>query len=240
MSAIDEGTSLKLLLGQPVNIDGINIYSPTLNEIISVGYDTYNYGLSSLLFDKSLFEDLKEIKEPNFDLMIHFFVKDESFRKSIETGSRLIFKEEITVDMINDQPCFVLGKTLINASSLEEIQRMIKIANRIPDKKPEDEFNPGNSKARELMNKILKDRASRAPKKPTTNLYSIISGLSWKSNGVNILEIGNLTIYQVYDGFYRMENIDHYNGILTGIYTGNIDSSKIKLQESAWTKIIDQ
>jgi hypothetical protein len=238
MSDIDESISLKLLLGQPVNVKGVNIYSPILNEIVSVGYDTYNYGLSSLLFDKNLFEDLKEIKESNFNLMVHFFVKDESFRNSVEIGSRLIFKEEIKVEIIDNRPCFVLGDYTINQSSLDDIQRLIKIANRVPDKKPEDEFNPGNSKAREIMEKILKDRAKRPPKKPFTNLHSIISGLSWKSN-LDILKIGNLTIYQVYDGFYRMENIDHYNGILTGIYTGNIDSSKIKLQESAWTKIID-
>jgi hypothetical protein len=238
MSDIDESISLKLLLGQPVSINGVNIYSPTLNEIVSVGYDTYNYGLSSLLFDKNLFEDLKEIKESNFDLMVHFFVKDESFRNSVEIGSNLIFKEEIKVEIINNAPCFVLGDSLVDHNSLEEIQRLIKIANRIPDKKPEDEFNPSNSKAKEFMDKILGDRAKRPPKKPITNLPSIVSGLSWKSN-LNILEIGNLTIYQVYDGYYRMENIDHYNGILTGIYTGNIDSSKIKLQESAWTKIID-
>lgn len=239
MSNVDESIGLKLLLGQPVSINGVNIYSPVLNEIVTVGYDTYNYGLSSLLFDKSLFVDLREIKESNFNLMIHFFVKDESFRKSVEIGSKLIFKEEIKAEIINNNPCFVLGGYIIDHNSLEEVQRLIKIANRIPDKKPEDEFNPGNSKAREIMEKILKDRAKRPPKKPTANLHSIISGLAWKSNNLNLLDIGKLTIYQIYDGFYRMENIDHYNGILTGIYTGNIDSSKIKLQESAWTKILD-
>jgi hypothetical protein len=240
MTAIDESVSLSLLLGQPVNVYGVNIYSPTLKEIVSIGYDTYNYGLSSLLFEKSLFEDLKEINESNYDLMIHFFNKDKGFKKSLEDGSRLIFKEEIKVDMVNGRPYFVLGDSFIDREPLDEIQRMIKIANRIPDKKSEDEFNPGNSQARKLIEKILTDRAKRAPKKQNVNLHSIVSGLAWKSNSLNILNIINLTIYQIYDGYYRMENIDHYNGILTGIYTGNIDSSKIKLQDSAWTKIIDQ
>lgn len=103
----------------------------------------------------------------------------------------------------------------------------------------EDEYHAGNSKAKEMMDKIRKGKASKPKKKPVIDFHSIISGLSWRTTGgVNLFNIFDLTIYQFYDGYYRLENIDHYNSILTGIYTGNIDAKNIKMQDINWARII--
>jgi hypothetical protein len=68
------------------------------------------------------------------------------------------------------------------------------------------------------------------------NLHSIISAVAWRTVGFN--EVLKLTIYQLYDGFYRLGLIDNYHYTFTGIYTGNIDGSKIKLPDINWANTI--
>lgn len=238
MTDIDESIELKLLLGQPANLDGINIFSPLLKDVVSVGYDKYNYALSSLLFNKSRFPDLKNLKESNFDLFTYFYIHDEAFKDAIEMASRLMFRDEMILEVLDESPRFKVGDFFISDKNFNDLQRLIKLSNKVPEHSEKDEFNPANSKAKEFIDKIMGDRANKPQKKPVSNLHSLISGLSWKSPSINILSISNLTIYQFYDGYYRMENIDHYNNIMNGIYSGNVDSTKIKIQDNSWTKII--
>ncbi|WP_342422357.1 hypothetical protein [Paenibacillus sp. FSL E2-0178] len=238
MFEIEESIELKLLLGQPVSLSGINIYSPLLKDIVSVGYDKYNHALSSLLFNKSRFPDLKDLKESNFDLFTYFYIHDEAFKDAIEMASRLMFRDEIILEVLDESPRFKVGDFFICSENFSDIQKVIKCANKVPDTSDKEEFNPANSKAKEFIDKIMGDRAKKPQKKPVSNLHSLISGLSWKSPNINILNISDLTIYQFYDGYYRLENIDHYNNIMNGIYSGKVDSTKIKIQENTWTKII--
>jgi hypothetical protein len=238
MIEIDESIELKFLLGQSVSLNGIKVSSPLLKHVVSIGYDKYNHALSSLLFDKNRHPELKNLKETNFEILIHFFSHDDSFRNAIELGSRLVFENDISAGISGEIPHLKVGDNIITPEIFPDVQSLIKIANKIPDTSTQEEFNPANSKAREFIEKIKGDRAKKPQKKPASNLHSLISGLSWKSHNISILDIDKLTIYQLYDGYYRMENIDHYNNIMTGIYTGNVDSTKIKIQENTWTKII--
>ncbi|MEK4006341.1 hypothetical protein [Paenibacillus sp. FSL H3-0333] len=238
MKEIDESIELKFLLGQSVDVNGIDVHSPSLKDIVSIGYDKYNHALSSLLFDKSRFPELKNLKETNLELVIHFYSNDDRFRDSLELGSRLVFKNEVSIQISGDSLNLRVGDSIVSSETFCGLQKLIKFANKIPEKTEVEEFNPANSKAKEFIDKIMGDRAKKPQKKPVSNLPSLISGLSWKSPNISILDIGELTIYQLYDGYYRMENIDHYNSILTGIYSGTIDSSKINIQENTWAKII--
>ncbi|QWU14437.1 hypothetical protein SAMN04487895_101749 [Paenibacillus sophorae] len=232
-----EDIELKLLLGQPVFINNIYIFSPLLKDVIENGYTAYNQALSSLLFDKNKFPELKNLEQSNLDFIIYFFEKDIRFRESFKLGSKLMFKEDVFVDIIDDYPSLRIGEHQISDETIESIQKIVKFANKVPDKS-EEEFNPANSKAEEFIKKIMGDRAKKPQKKPINNLHSLISGLAWKSHNISILDMEKLTIYQFYDGYFRLENIDHYNNIMMGIYSGNIDSTKIKIQENTWTKII--
>ncbi|ASA22755.1 hypothetical protein [Paenibacillus donghaensis] len=238
MIEITEDIELKLLLGKPILVDGIFVHSPLLKTVIFHGYESYNHALSSLLFDKNRFPDLKDLEQSNTDLMIYFFQKDDVFRESLKLGSRIIFGKDIVLDVVENERYFRIGKQFVSENTINSIQKVVRFANKVPDKTEEEEFNPANSKAEEFIKKIMGDRAKKPKKKPINNLHSLISGLAWKSNNLSILDIEKLTIYQFYDGYYRLENIDHYNNIMMGIYSGNIDSTKIKIQENTWTKII--
>lgn len=63
-------------------------------------------------------------------------------------------------------------------------------------------------------------------------LESIISGLVARGQPYN--EIWDYPIYMVYNLFRRFQKIDEYNGTMQAVYSGNIDTSKHKID---WDKI---
>jgi hypothetical protein len=47
-----------------------------------------------------------------------------------------------------------------------------------------------------------------------------------------------MTIYQLYDGYYRLSIIDSCNNLAQGIYHGTISQKDVKESELNWAKII--
>jgi hypothetical protein len=71
----------------------------------------------------------------------------------------------------------------------------------------------------------------------STALLSILSSIAWK----NKLYINNLldyTVSQIYDGYFRINNIDNYDKTMYGIYSGNIDGSNIDMEKLNWSKVL--
>jgi hypothetical protein len=235
-----EDMELKLLMNHPIQLDGIGpLVSPTIREVIALGYSEYNRALSSMLFDKSQVSELSGDADSHFHWACFFFYKDPSFQKSFSQGIELLFHSEIELKEEQGEPYLAIVKTggRIDASNFEQLQTIIRMANKVQTK--EEEYTPANDKAKEFIELLKRNKGKKPPKKPVTNFHSLLSGLAWKSNQISILQVFDLTIYQFYDGYYRLENIDHYNGILTGIYTGNIDAKQIKMSDMNWAKIID-
>jgi hypothetical protein len=107
----------------------------------------------------------------------------------------------------------------------------------------EEEFRPAGAAVAKFIKEMLEERKKRQKQKPkqkeTINLRSIISGLAWKSGSPNLQSILELTNYQLYDGFKRLEKIDNVYYTLLGIYTGNVDVKKINTSELNYAKIIE-
>ena len=113
--------------------------------------------------------------------------------------------------MSNEYQIFYIGDInngiFIYRDNYEEIKKVLKLQNYIPDKK--EEFNPANEKAKKLMEKIKRNRkTNNAVKKDDSfELYNIISGVAWKSH-IGIDSVWDLTIYQLYDAYVRLDLID--------------------------------
>jgi hypothetical protein len=120
----------------------------------------------------------------------------------------------------------------------EFIKTVAKIGNFVKESK-EEEYVAGNERARKFLEEQKKRKALLAKlkkNKEQINLHSILSAVSWRTTGVK--DLLDLTIYQLYDGYFRLGLIDNYHQIFTGIYTGNVDQSKIKLPDVNWANII--
>lgn len=236
-----EDIELKLLANELVSVSNIGlVVSPKVKDVIRLGYSKYNESLSALLFDKDKIQDLKDAEESNFILTCYFFHQDEQFRNSFKNGIDMMFSANVEMLEIEGSPILSLGEiSFIDESNFAEFQDFIRIVNKAESNQDEEEFNAGNSRAQKMIDELKKGKGNKPQKKPVINFHSLISGLSWKStSGINISNVFDLTIYQFYDGYRRLENIDHYNSVLTGIYTGNVDAKTINMQDINWVKII--
>jgi hypothetical protein len=239
---------LKLLVGLPIEVENVgNIYSPTVKEIIEFGYSKYNEILSCLLMDKSRLklESLDEKVITTFTLLASLCFHEEDFRRKFLNGLNFIFKEEVFFGHNDEEIFFYFGDLgemrYISEKNIEFIQALIRVSNqvKIQDEK-EDEYNPADEQARKIIEEMLARRRNKPKPKPTVNLHSIISGLCTKSNGVNHLNVKDLSIYQLYDCFHRLEVVENYHYTLVGIYSGNVDGKQINYNKIHWTKIIEQ
>jgi len=190
--------NLRLLAGMSINIDNLGTVLPLkLKEIIALGESNYNELLSVLLIDKSNIEGLKDQEFSNLELLMVFCHQSHEFRDKTLKALKLFLNNEFFVsneglfycrNLISDNYGLMVYKyIIIDKESFEELQTVLKIANHIEIKK-EDEIIPGNERARKFMEKLRLSKQNI--KKPETiNLHSIISGIAWKSNNINIINI---------------------------------------------------
>lgn len=66
------------------------------------------------------------------------------------------------------------------------------------------------------------------------NLTGIIEGLSCKHPSINMLNIGEYTIYQLYRAYRRVCKIEHEDRLLTAHYAGTIQLSEMELKSLNW------
>ncbi|MCR8641544.1 hypothetical protein NV379_02640 [Paenibacillus sp. N1-5-1-14] len=235
---------LKLLYGCPIPIEGVGMMlPPKLADIIKLGETNYNQFLSTLLFDKDNIDLASEAAEyNNLQILCSYCYHHEDFRTITLQAIEFFFKEKAHLGYDESNVFFYFGSELenrkIDNEKLDLIQFVLKKMNFFKTSK-EPEYNPANSKAKQMIDLIMKNKKNKPKPKETMNLHSIISGMAWKSNNVNIINVFDLTIYQLYQGFRVMENIDNYEHTLTGIYSGNVNSKEINFSQLHWAKIIE-
>lgn len=236
----EQDIQLRLLANMPIEIDGIGkLQLPTLTEIIRMGESTYNYHLSLILFSKNLVTSQDVNEYSDFEVLSSLLLYDREFRKVIFEAIETFFDVS---PQITSEGLVYFGDlsefTILTEEKWNLIQKIIKLGNYIHGHQ-EDEYKPGNERARKFLEQQKKRKemvAKLKKKEQPINLHSIISAVAWRTNGFE--QLLNLTIYQLYDGFYRLGLIDNYHYTFTGIYTGNIDGSKIKLPEINWANVI--
>lgn len=235
----EKNIRLNLLLNRPIRIGGMGyLQLPTLNKIAELGEEEYNKNISALLFSKDILKsDLEELNElTDFHLLINLLYYDIQFREMFFSGLELLFnkKPEITeqgvvyFDEISEE-------TVFTEKHWESIKKIVRIGNYI---KEEEKYNAGNERARRLIEQIKKskEKLAKAKKKDNIDLHSIVSAVSCRVFGFD--RVGDLTIYQLYDTFYRLNMVDNYHYTFTGIYSGNISSKDINLSDINWANVI--
>lgn len=221
-------------------MDGIEIKPFTIAEITDqIGYEKYQQLLNIFILEvkdilKEVPEELNNINV--FDLIVQGRIRElfEGLLESICLFLRINNLDELDIN----ENGLVINTKLINSNNWDKLCKIIKMQNCI-SKQEEEKYNPANEKAREIIEKIKRYKNEMPKKKELITFPSMISGLAWKSNNVNIFDVYNLTIYQLYDGLKRLNLIDDYQFTLSGIYAGTVDSKKINLNNINWMKTIE-
>lgn len=217
-----------LLSPEPIKLQNIgSIISPTLRSISSIGgYDTYQYYLSILLMDLKtyltmvgnleqyeLIPDEDKLKFNIFDLLI----LNEQFSLLLQDILNFFIKEDVMYSQENKYYIVKENEEIVGTITKDNYNSMcdlIRQRNCIKSSQEEDLSKVKNKKALEILNKIKKGRAvkekqSKADK--NMELGNIISAIANKSQSLNILNIWDLTVFQIWDCFTRLNNNNIYD-----------------------------
>lgn len=210
-----------LLSPDPVYIPKLGgIVSPKLKDISSIGINTYQYYLSVLSLDLKMYfsmigqseqfnllSDAEKSQLNIFDLLtlnihsinllqtiLNFFIKEDV---SYSPEHKMFFVKK------DDE---IIG--FISKEIYPQVCDLIYQRNYLKSNK-EDLSKVKSKKALEIMKKLQKGRSEKTKQtKADKNmeLGNIISSVANKSQSLNILNIWDLTVYQLWDCFSRLSN----------------------------------
>lgn len=217
-----------LLSPEPIKLQNIgSVVSPTLRGISSIGgYDTYQYYLSILLLDLKtylnmigkleqyeLMTDEDKIKFNIFDLLI----SNEQFCLLLQNVLNFFIKEDVMYSQENNY--YVVKENeqivgMITKDNYSSICDLICQRNCIKSSQEEILSKVKNKKALEILKKIKKGRSEKEKQSKADKnmeLGNIISAVANKSQSLNILNIWDLTVFQIWDCFTRLNNNNIYD-----------------------------
>lgn len=218
-----------LLSPDPIYIQNVGgILSPTLRQISSIGIQMYRNYLSFLLMDSKLFEML---------------ISNEDLAGMLETVFNFFIKENVTYSPQSN--CFLVSGDstptgFITKEIFPQICDLICQRNYIKSNRREDLSQIKNKKALDIMKKLQKGRKSAAKQSKedkNMELGNILSAVANKSQSLNILNIWDLTVFQVWDCFARLSSNSIYEIQSMSVAAwGNKDNT---FDASAWFKRMD-
>jgi len=235
--------TLQLLRGESIQITPqIIMNHPTLQEIIDYGEENYNNAIN--LFCMKPYDLMVELDDlgidfrtlSDFDLFVQllgtpiykdaikFWIGQCEFKAytNTENGELVLFDEML--DLKIDR--YIYG-------NMAEYVRQLHF---ISDKR---EFNVENDIAVQFLIEEERGKRKRQSKKPKkefeSQLSNTISFFCWNNNsGYSLRNVWDLKVYQFYDGIQRLHKTDHYKNTMLGVYTGNVDGSKIDMESINW------
>lgn len=237
MSDID--LKLKLFGGRPIHAKGYGDIAPLkIRDIIDIGYSEYMKCLNILTLEvKDFFEKEPEEEINVFDLMIAF--GGEEIEKILENSLSLFLSGDAVIDRDNLRVFIKKANdvSVVDNSNYKEIQEVVKWQNFINhfEEKKLDVFNPADEETRRLkeqMDAVAKKRDELKKKQNSResddedgdiDFFDILSAIASKSYGVNELNVLDLTVYQVYRKFKRLELIEQYDISIKSILAGAKD-----------------
>lgn len=246
-----------LISPDPIPIQNIgHLLSPTLRQISEIGINMYNYYLSivlmtpklffSMLKQQDQFENLSDEEKESLNIFNLFISNEETkelLRKTID-----FFIDE---DVISYQPenCFIVTKDIenlqenivgiINRENYSQVCDLICQLNNIKSKEIED-LSKAKGKALEILKKIQKGRTEKQKNNKSDKkmeLGNVISAVANKHPSLNIINIWNLTVCQLWDTFARLTNNSIYD--IQSMSVAAWGDKENHFDSTAWFRRID-
>lgn len=203
---------LALMCGTDIPIPecALTAHQPKLSEIAFIGETDYFIGMQCLCIDKSMLGDFSEDQGQinNFTVFMTMLAQPEMKDKKkavIDTldlifgNQKVAFTPHSLIFTANGQnPCTV-DET--NFEPFQNTLREIFCAKNGP--MDQQAFNPKDAKAKEIADKLMRGRQRVAAQQSANEGGSVfaryISILTIGTNTMNIQDVSNLTMFQLYD-----------------------------------------
>lgn len=216
-------SDFEIISGSNVKGSGVLLFrQPTLRDIRAVGYDKYLKYISIINFDpKENLDQELDISESISKLgTFILLILDEKIREVLQEALSFFIcqpieysKENACFQIINSETNDMVGE--INNNNFAEVQEVIsEIVGGAPKKTDSKNLKFQSKKAQEIYEKAQARRKefeeakkSSAPSSNEYSLANIISAVSAKHPSINLTNVWDLTILQLYDQFYRLNII---------------------------------
>lgn len=212
-----------LISGDSIFVSGIGHFrSPLLKELkpsIGIGTWTYNLYLNLLAWDKdevinfmrlSTGKRLRSLEQNDKLTLFDVICLIEEPRKLLQKAMAFFVDEIVSWD--ESARSFILKNDLdedvgrINRENFEEVRDMMLQMNYINIGESAKPVKHSSQQAQELWERAqqyLKEESVKATPDKNMNLGNIISKLCAASTSYNLLNIYDLTVFQLYDQFFQ-------------------------------------
>lgn len=217
----------ELLSNDPIRVPNAgSILSPRLKDISAIGFQTYQYYLTILIMDlktclsilglEKEFKMLPEDERLNlgiFDLLL----TNASFCSLLTDILNFFIREDVIFSP--EYRCFFIkeGNEITGRITKEVYPTICDVIcqrNNMKSVLKKDPSEVKSKKASEILKKLQKGRANKANKTKSDEnmeLGNIISAVAGKSHSLNLLNIWDLTVFQLWDCFARLSNNSIYD-----------------------------
>ena len=243
-----------LLSPEPITFQNIgSIKSPTLREVSRIGYVTYQTYLSILLLDtQSYLSAITSHSAPKkddinfFDIILH----DKTLRSSICNALNFFMTDEVIFD--EEHKVFFTYNGSVDENNQKQPTGIIysenyseitdAILQRVNIRRKDNEYENvkvKNKTAARLLEKIKKgNEKSRTKADKKLSLANIISSLASHHKSINMVNIWDLTVYQLYDQFNRQRLNDCYD--IQSMHIAAWGNSEGKFDDTQWFSLINE
>jgi len=221
------------MLGEDIEYQDIVIRNYELGEIFKdLKLDKYNYLLSFAVLDvKDIFKDSKINidKLKKYDVICDIPEFNNWFIEFLNTFTYLKWE----FGKFRDFVTYSDGKRIrITEDKFDGFMELFKKMYCVNRSKTEEKYDLSwatSDKAREMMEEFAEDERKQNASKSKITLNGIINGICSESNGYTLLNIWNLTMYQLMSQYYSIEQNKNYGFVMSSIYNGVYDTTKNKL-----------
>lgn len=204
---------LTLLKGDPIPVNNIgHIRFPKLSEIADpkMGYGTYNSYINFLVMSKQNFMDACKIQNENqYDLELFDILFNINSLREILCNTLSFFISEKLYVSVPYQCFYVKNKVgnqrFIYKDNYDDIKNMILQTNYVQLDSFET-LKPAGKHTAELLEKrkkYHKQFEKNLKNDLDISLPNIVSKLATYGNGLNLLNIWDYTVFQIYDQFFN-------------------------------------
>lgn len=251
-----ELTLFELLSNEPIHVEGVgDIKIPTLRDIRKIGYNVYEMLCNYLSVDLKKYLEIQELKEQYDKLsedgklantLYNLIIRNAEFSKVYVLIFSFFISENMKFNTKNES--FEFYKTedngreligIINNDNFDIVRDYLLQINKIKQIEVKNEaVKYKNETARKLAERM--EQAAKVKQDKELENFNIGKMISKycadNKNGINILNIWDMSIYQFYDQFAQHNHIRESN-IQDMVYANTVSFSDLNTYDSQlWLK----
>lgn len=212
---------LRLMANLPIYVDGIPIYSPTLLEIADKGQQQYILNMNYCTVSKEQIEVKLDKEIEDYDVLLSMIYNHGEFLNYFLEALFYFTKMDFAVasSIVDRDIVFVniKGDAILHRNNYHTFMKIIKYVNCIdePDMEELDEFD---RLLLEREKKVLEAQNKNVERPNFEDLISAVANMD--GNGLNIINIWQLNIYQFYEQLKRGQMKEGYRLAIKQLLAG--------------------